>query len=140
MTFQWTRGLKSKELRVVCIDKTSSLKEKLEENRLILIHTKIWRSSQQTCFKVQWNMSPAIIYAIFNRPEIDYELRNFSQFSMLHVKRLHNGEVSILCQGLKTWETVLKEIEELTSPNVLKNSIKKGNPTNCLCRFCEYCV
>ena len=68
------------------------------------------------------------------------ELRSSPQFSILYVRSLHNGEESISCLVLKTWEIVPKEMEELASPNASESSIKIEKPSNCLCRFCGKCV
>ena len=64
-------------------------------------------------FEVYKKLSPPIICEILNRREINYELRNFAQFSVPYVKSLYHGTESISYLCSKIWEIVPNDIEEL---------------------------
>ena len=66
-------------------DKTSSFEELLEKDRSVSIHTRNLQILAREMFKVLRNMSPPIICEIFNGHEINYESRNFVQFSVPYI-------------------------------------------------------
>ena len=45
------------------------------------------------------NMPPRIICQIFTRREINYELCNFAQFSVLYIKSLYHGTENIMLES-----------------------------------------
>ena len=118
-------------------DKTSSFKDLLDKDKSVSIHTRNLQILATEMFKVHRNMSPPIVCEMFNRREINYDLCNFSEFSLPYVRSAHHGTDSISYLGPKIWELVPSELKELTSLYSFKNAIKKWKPSNCPCRLCK---
>ena len=73
-------------------------------------------------FKVYRIISPPTICKIFNRSDINYELR---KFSVPYVRSVYHGTESISYLDRKIWETGPNETKELASCNSFKDAIKK---------------
>ena len=127
-------SLHKRRLKVIYNDKTSSFEELFEKDRSVSIHTKNLQILAREMFKVFRNMSPPIICEIFHGREINYESRNFVQFSVPYIWSVHHRTVSVSHLGPKIWEIIPNEIKELLFLNSFKNGIRKWKPSNWTCR------
>ena len=80
-------------------------------------------------------MSPPILSELFRRRYINNNLRSNSNFAVPDVKSVFYGSESIFYLSPKILDFVPLEWKELTSLNVFKKCIKKGQPKNCPCRL-----
>ena len=88
-------------------------------------------------FKVYRNIFPPIVRQLFQPRNNDYNLRQFSQFELLNVRRVFCGKESISFVGSRYWNIVPNEFKKETSLHAFKKLIKKWEPENCPCMLCK---
>ena len=83
-------------------------------------------------------MAPEIVTEIFSlRPQGQYNLRRWSDFTLLIVRTENYGIGSIRYSGPKIWEIILANIKEVDTIERFKSGIKKCKPESCPCRLCK---
>ena len=91
--------------------------------------------------KVSRGISPENINEIVHfREEINYELRQRSQFNISSVHSVFSGTESLIFLGPKIWALIRNEMKQLESLWKLRKEIKQWKPKSCLCRFCKRCI
>ena len=118
-------------LRVIFNDKNSSFKELLERNGSVPIHNSNLQILVTEMFKVYTIIVPQIFTEIFSKPNLNYELRHTSHFSVLHVRSIMNGTKNLLFLGHKIWDIVPTRLKEMTTLKAFKSGIKNLWPQNC---------
>ena len=123
-------------LRIVYSDKTSDFGELLEKDGSVSIHYQNIRPLATKMFKEAKGFCPEIVKGLFQfKTEIPYNLRQRSQFHILHVRTVLSGTESIKFLGPKIWELVPDEMKELESLWEFKRPMKLWKPTSCPCRL-----
>ena len=86
-------------------------------------------------FKVCINIAPPIFTEIFNKQNLNYQLRPTSHFSVLPVRSVCNGTENLSLLGSEIWDigaTVLKDVKNLSA---FKSDMKTWWSQNCPCRL-----
>ena len=122
-------------LRVIYNDKISSFKELLKREGSVPIHNRNLQIVATEMFKVCINIAPPIFTEIFNKQNLNYQLRPTSHFSVLPVRSVCNGTESLSLLGSEIWDigpTVLKDVKNLSA---FKSDMKTWWSQNCPCRL-----
>ena len=83
-------------------------------------------------------MAPEIVTEIFPlRPQGQYNLRSWSDFTLPIVRTVNYGIESIRYLGPKIWESIPAKTEEVDTIERFKSGIKKSKPESCRCRLCK---
>ena len=83
-------------------------------------------------------MAPEIVTEIFPlRPQGQYNLRSWSDFTLPIVRTVNYGIESIRYLGPKIWESIPANIKEVDTIERFKSGIKKWKPESCPCRLCK---
>ena len=83
-------------------------------------------------------MAPEIVTEIFPlRPQGQYNLRSWSDFTLPIVRTVNYGIESIRYLGPKIWESIPAKIKEVDTIVGFKSGIKKSQPDSCPCRLCK---
>ena len=86
-------------LRVMYNDKISSFKELLKREGSVPVHNRNLQIVATEMFKVCINIAPPIFTEIFNKQNLNYQLRPTSHFSVLPVRSVCNGTESLSLLG-----------------------------------------
>ena len=87
-------------------------------------------------FKI-YNIAPSTFTEIFNKRNLNYQLRHTSVFSIPPVKSVNNGTESLSCLGTTIWDIVPTEVKKVKTLSAFKSGIKNWWPRNCPCRLCK---
>ena len=71
------------------------------------------------------------------RPQGQYDLRSWSDFTLPIVRTVNYGIESIRYLGPKIWESIPANIKEVDTVDRFKSGIKKRKPESCPCRLCK---
>ena len=83
-------------------------------------------------------MTPEIVAEIFTlRPQDQYNLRSWSDFTLSIVRTINYGTESIRYLGSKIWESIPANIKGVDTIERFKSDIKKWKPESCPCRLCK---
>ena len=136
-----TNRLHERCLRLLYGDKSSSFEKLLEQDKSVLTHIKNMQILATEMFKVYRNICPPIFSEIFDRRDINCNLRINSDFVMQNVRSVfHRYFVpmeGISSLGPKIWDFVPLDSKELLSVATFKKGIKKWKRKNCPCRLCK---
>ena len=75
-------------------------------------------------FKVYNNIAPSTFTEIFNKRNLNYQLRQTSLFSIAPVKSVNNGTESLSCLGPTIWDIVPTEKKKVKTLSAFKSGIK----------------
>ena len=87
-------------------------------------------------FKIYNNIAPSTFTEIFNKRNLNYQLRHTLLFSIPPVKSVNNGTESLSCLGTIIWDIVPAEVKKVKTLSAFKSGIKNW-PRNCPCRLCK---
>ena len=80
-------------------------------------------------YKIHNGMAPEIVTEIFPlRPQGQYNLRSWSDFTLPIVRTVNYGIESIRYLGPKIWESIPANIKEVDTVDRFKSGIKKRKP------------
>ena len=83
-------------------------------------------------------MAPEIVTEIFPlRPQGQYNLRSWSDFTLPIVRTVNYGIESIRYLDPKIWESIPANVKEVDTIERFNSGIKKWKPHSCPCRLCE---
>ena len=88
-------------------------------------------------FKVFKNLSPPIIFDLFEVRENNYNLRNHRYFLIPTVKTVNHGSESIKNLGPRIWNLVPDNLKQLGEIDSFKTEIKNWIPAKRPCRLCK---
>ena len=101
-------------LRLLYNDKKSSFHDLLEKDSSISIHHRNLRALATEMYRIYNGMAPEIATEIFPlRPQGQYNLRRWSDFTLPIVGTVNYGIESIRYLGPKIWESILANIKEV---------------------------
>ena len=123
-------------LRLLYNDKKSSFHDLLEKDNSVSIHHKNLRGLAIEMYRIFNGLAPQIVTEIFPlRPQGQYNLRNWSDFTLPNVKTVNYGLESLRYLGPKIWESLPANIKQANSLDEFKASIKNWTPDSCPCKF-----
>lgn len=129
--------LHERSLRILYKDAHSSFEDLLDKDKSVTIHIRNIQLLATEIYKFQHNLLPSFMKNIFENKEINYNLRNNSEFYRPEAKTVYYGTESLRFLAPKIWDIVPNEIKESPSVTTFKNNIKNWIPTNCPCRLCK---
>ena len=112
-------------LRLVYNDLSSSFPELLEKDKSVTLHHRNLKTLAQETFKVRNNMAPEILTEIFPHKESSYSLRNSTALQGRSIKIAMYGSGTISSLGLKIWDILPTELQEIVSPTLFKKKIRE---------------
>ena len=119
-------------------DKKSSFHDLLEKDGSVSIHYRNLRALATEMYRIYNGMAPEIVTEIFPlRPQGQYNLRSWSDFTLPIVRTVNYGIESIRYLGPKIWESIPANIKEVDTIERFKSGIKKWKPESCPCRLCK---
>jgi len=128
-------------LRIIYSDKQSSFETLLEKDGSVSIHNRNLQILATEMYKIRHNLSSSLISDLFEqRPEQHYNLRNNTQFTLPAIRTVYHGSESISFLGPKIWNMLPDNLQNASSLEVFKTSIKRWKPENCPCRLCRIYV
>ena len=142
MCYNWTKNNKINRLPERCLrllynDKKSSFHDLLEKDGSVSIHYRNLRALATEMYRIYNGMAPEIVTEIFPlRPQGQYNLRSWSDFTLPIVRTVNYGIESIRYLGPKIWESIPANIKEVDTIERFKSGIKKWKPESCPCRLC----
>ena len=118
--------------------KKSSFHDLLEKGSSVSIHYRNLRALATEMYRTYYGMAPEIMTEIFLlRPQDQYNLRRWSDFTLPIVRTVNYGLESIRYMGPKIWESIPANIKEVDTIECFKSGIKKWKPESCPCRLCK---
>ena len=129
--------LHERALRLVYKNSHLTFENLLHKDNSFTIHHRNLQKLAIEIYKVENNLSPALMSDIFKFRDIPYNLRNMNPFLSTNVKTVYNGTETISFRGPKTWALVPDEIKNVTSLSAFKSKIKQWKPKGCTCRLCK---
>ena len=123
-------------LRLLNNDKKSSFHDLLEKDSSVSIHHRNLRALATEMFRIYNGMAPEIVTEIFPfRPQDQYNLRSWSDFTLPLVRTVNYGIESIRYLGPQIWESIPANVKEVDTIERFKSGIKKWKPESCPCRL-----
>ena len=127
-----------KALSILYDDEDSSFEQLLYRDQAYTVHEKNIQILLTEMFKSKNKLEPNLLQDIFEVS--DYRgptLRNSKYFKRTNVKTVKYGDKSLQVFGVKLWNQLPREIQELENLNNFKNVIKKWRPSKCPCDICR---
>ena len=128
--------LHERALRIVYNDNQSSFENLLRKDRSVSIHHRNIRSFAIEIYKIKNNMSTPIMSELFEKRNLNYNLRSQTDFSLHSVNTVVYGLKSLKYFAGKVWSIVPFEIRNARSLEEFSAKIKSWRPENCPCRAC----
>ena len=128
--------LHERALRIVYNDNQSSFENLLRKDRSVSIHHRNIRSFAIEIYKIKNNMSTPIMSELFEKRNLNYNLRSQTDFSLHSVNTVVYGLKSLKYFAGKVWSIVPFEIRNAISLEEFSAKIKSWRPENCPCRVC----
>ena len=123
--------LHERALRIVYNDNQSCFENLLRKDRSVSIHHRNIRSFAIEIYKIKNNMSTPIMLELFEKRNLNYNLRSHTDFSLHSVNTFAYGLKSLKYFAGKVWDIVPFEIRNATSIEEFSAKIKCFRPENC---------
>ena len=123
-------------LRIVYRDKISSFESLLERDDSVTIHNRNIHAVVTEFYKVKNQLSPKLMTDVFEIREVNYDLRNNTDFKTRNVKTVRYGTESITSLGPKLWALLPDKIKNSSNIEEFKKNVKHWKP-DCPCRLCK---
>ena len=123
-------------LRVVYNNNQSSLENLLRKDCSVSIHHRNIRSFAIEIYKVKNNMLTPMMSELFEKRNLNYNIRSQTDFSLHSVNTIAYGLKSLIYFTGKVLNIVPFEIRNAISLEELSAKIKSRRPKNCPCRVC----
>ena len=85
-------------------------------------------------YKVKYNISPCSLSDFVSIKELNYEMRQISNFERNKPNTVYNGTETIRILGPKIWDLIPNKIKESSSVSSFKIEIKNWTTEECPCR------
>ena len=122
-------------LRIVYKDENSTFNELLEKDKSCSVHHKNLQQFAIELYKVKNNFSTQIMNELFEFREVNYNLRNQTDFKKKQANTVSNGICSLRFFAAELWNMIPSDLKSLTSLELFKRKIKSWIP-NCHCKPC----
>lgn len=130
-----------KALKLLYNDENSTFEQLLAKDKAYTVHERNIQILLTEMFKAKNKLEPHLLQGIFevnnyNGPS----LRNSKYFRRPNVNTVKYGEKSLQNLGVRLWDQLPKEVQELDNLDVFKEFIKKWRPPKCPCNICKIYV
>ena len=129
--------LHESSLRIVSKDNYSSYVDLLAKDKSFTIHQRNIHSLAIELFKVKRNLSNVIMYNIFKKRTLTYNLRSQTDFVRDCVNTRRYGLNSLSYFAPKVWDMIPLEVKNINFLQKFKTEIKTWTPENSSCYLCR---
>ena len=132
------KRVQKRALRILYNDEDSTFEELLERDEAFTVHERNIQSLLTEMFKAKNNLEPHLLQGIFEAS--NYEgptLRKSKYFSKPNVNTVKFGERSLQYLGVRLWEQLPRENQEMDSLLKFQTFIKTWRPVKCPCDICR---
>ena len=127
-----------KALRILYNDEDSTFEQLLAKDKAYTVHERNIQILLTEMFKAKNKLEPHLLQGIFEVNDYNGpSLRNSKYFKRPNVNTVRYGEQSLQNLGVRLWNQLPKEIQELDNLNGFKVFIKKWKPLKCPCNICK---
>ena len=129
--------LHERALRQVYDDYVSTFEELLEKGNSFTLHHYNIQTLCIELYKVFSGKSQTIFSDLFERKNINYNLRSQPDFLIPQVKCVYKGSKSLTYFGPIMWNLIPKEINNCDTLASVVSKIRQWRPDACPCRICK---
>ena len=129
--------LHERALRILYRDDMSTFKQLLNQDKSVTIHDRNIQLLAVEMYKVKNKISPCPLSDFVSIREINYDLRQTSDFERNKPNTVHYGTETIRILGPKIWELIPNEIKESSSISSFKTKIKDWTTEECPRSLCN---
>ena len=130
--------VQERALRILYNDEHSSFGELLKMDEGFTVHERNIQILLTEMFKAKNNMEPHLLQGIFEANTYQGPtLRHSKYFSRPHVNTVRYGQKSLQNLGVRLWDQLPRDIQELNNLLKFKSFIKKWRPHKCPCNICK---
>ena len=129
--------LHERALRLIYDDYVSKFEELLEKDKSFTVHHYNTQTLFVELYKVFSGQSQTIFSDLFERKNINYNLRSQPGFVISQVKSLYEGSNSLRYFGPIIWSLIPKEIKHCDTFTSFVSKIRQWRPDACPCRICK---
>ena len=131
--------VQKRALRILFNDEHSTFEELLKRDEAFTVHERNIQRLLTEMFKAKNKLEPHLLQGIFEANSYQGPtLRNSSKyFSRPHVNTVKYGERSLQNLGVRLWDQLPKDIQEIDRLPKFQSFIKKWRPQKCPCNLCK---
>ena len=129
--------LHERALRLVYGDYLSSFEDLLEKDNSFTVHHYNIQTLCIEMFKVLSGQSQTIFSDLFERKNLNYNLRSQPEFAIPQIKTVYKGSNSLRYFGPIIWNLIPKEIKSCDTLASFIGKIRQWKPDRCPCRICK---
>ena len=125
-------------LRILYDDEDSTFQQLLDRNQAFTVHERNIQILLTEMFKAKNKLEPNLLQDVFEVN--DYRgpaLRNSKYFKRPNVNTVKYGDKSLQVFGVKLWDQLPGEIQDLDNLSKFKTFITKWRPLKCPCDICK---
>ena len=125
-------------LRILYNDELSSFMELLKKDGGFTVHERNIQKLLTEMFKAKNNIEPHLLQGIFEANTYEGPtLRHSKYFSRPNVNTVKYGEKSLQNLGVRLWDQLPRDMQEVRNISKFKLFIDKWRPIKCPCDFCK---
>ena len=129
--------LHERVLRILYRDDISTFKQLLNEDKSVTEHDRNIQLLAIEMYKVKNNISPCSLSDFVSIKELNYEMRQISDFECNKPNTVYNGTATIRILGPEIWDLIPNKIKESSSVSSFKIEIKNWTTEECPCSLCK---
>ena len=131
--------VQKRALRILFNDEHSTFEELLKRDEAFTVHERNIQRLLTEMFKAKNKLEPHLLQGIFEANSYQGPtLRNSSKyFSRPHVNTVKYGERSLQNLGVRLWDQLPRDIQEIDRLPKFQSFIKKWRPQKCPCNLCK---
>ena len=127
-----------KALRLLYKDENSTFEQLLVKDKGYTVHERYTQILLTEMFKAKNQIEPHLLQDIFTASNYTGPtLRNSKYFSRPNIHSVTYGEKSLQYLGVKLWEQLPSEVQELVNLEEFKQFIKSWRSPKCPCNLCK---
>ena len=130
--------VQERALRILYNDDNTSFEDLLKKDGCFTVHERNIQILLTEMFKAKNKIEPHLLQGIFEANTYQGPtLRHSKYFSRPNVNTVKYGEKSLQNLGVRLWNQLPKDMQELGNLSKFKSFIKKWRPLKCPCDICK---